>query len=69
MDILVSLLLIAIIGSALLYVINKKKKGVQCIGCPDSGTCTTHKKKSGETAPTSCACSHCDGCCGHHNHE
>jgi len=33
------------------YIYKQKKKGVQCIGCPDSKTCSGH-------------CSGCNGNCG-----
>ncbi len=32
--------LVLIIALALGYVIKQKKKGVKCIGCPDSKTCS-----------------------------
>ena len=38
-----------ILGSAILYIHKAKKKGVKCIGCPDSAAC------SGK----------CPGCSGH----
>ena len=28
-----------ILGAAIVYIIKEKKKGVRCIGCPDSGSC------------------------------
>lgn len=30
-----------IVGSAITYIIKEKKKGVQCIGCPLAGKCTS----------------------------
>ena len=38
-----------ILGLAGGYVYRAKKKGVKCIGCPDSGTCSGH-------------CASCPGC-------
>ena len=34
-----------IVGSAITYIIKEKKKGVQCIGCPMAGKCTSCKSK------------------------
>lgn len=42
-DVIIIILLILILGSALLYMKKEKHNGVNCIGCPDAGTC---KKKS-----------------------
>ena len=38
-DIIIVAVLIAILGGALLYMKQQKHKGVNCIGCPDAGTC------------------------------
>jgi hypothetical protein len=38
-DLIVIILLIAVIGGALFYVIKTKKSGKKCIGCPDSTSC------------------------------
>lgn len=38
-DIIISVILIVIVGSAVGYIIKAKKSGKKCIGCPDSGTC------------------------------
>lgn len=32
----------AIVGAVLLYIRRAKKKGIQCIGCPDSAKCSGH---------------------------
>lgn len=45
-NILISVILIAIVGLAALYIIRAKKKGNKCIGCPDSATCP-HAKSGG----------------------
>jgi hypothetical protein len=46
-DIIVALILAAIIGGAVFYIVKAKKSGQKCIGCPHSKTCC----KSG-----SCSC-------------
>ena len=39
-----------IVGHAAGYVYKAKKRGVKCVGCPDSGTC------SGNCGGCSCSC-------------
>lgn len=48
---IVGFIIVAIVGGAIAYIVKEKKKGVRCIGCPDSGQC------SGK-------CSGCNGSCG-----
>ena len=43
-----------IVGCAILYIRKEKKKGVKCIGCPDSKTCSGH-------------CAGCSGNCSGHS--
>ncbi len=50
-NIIVILVIGAILGLAVWYVIRAKKKGVKCIGCPSGTKCTGH-------------CSGCSGNCG-----
>ncbi len=38
-NLVVILIIALIIGSAVIYIVKEKKKGVQCIGCPAAGTC------------------------------
>lgn len=38
-DIIASVIVIAIIGGAVAYIIKSKKSGQKCIGCPHSKTC------------------------------
>ncbi len=45
-NIIISVIIIAIVGLAALYIIRAKKKGQKCIGCPDSKTCP-HAKNGG----------------------
>ena len=33
-------ILVLILGGAVAYICKAKKKGVKCIGCPDSGKCS-----------------------------
>ena len=38
-DWIIAGILTVIVGLAVAYIIKKKKSGVKCIGCPDSGSC------------------------------
>ncbi len=38
-EVIAIIAIVIIIGSALLYIIRARKKGVKCIGCPDGGSC------------------------------
>ena len=48
--------ILAILVSASVYIWKEKKRGVTCIGCPDSGTCAHCKGGS---------CGGCSGCGQH----
>ena len=39
-DLLFALILLAIVGGAVAYVVREKKKGTRCIGCPMAGKCS-----------------------------
>ncbi len=38
-EILIIAIIVAILGSAIFYIISQKKKGAKCIGCPHCGNC------------------------------
>ena len=38
-NVIATLILIAIVGSASYYIYKEKKKGTKCIGCPMAGNC------------------------------
>ena len=38
-DLIVGLVVLAIVGGAIGYIIREKKRGVRCVGCPDGGMC------------------------------
>ena len=42
--------IVAIVGAAAGYLYKAKKRGVRCVGCPDSGHCSR-------------SCGSCSGCC------
>ena len=48
-DIIAIIVVVAIVGAAIGYIIKQKRSGVKCIGCPDAKTCSGN-------------CSGCSGC-------
>jgi len=50
-DFVVIVILAAIVGAAVVYIIKEKKKGTACIGCPfadtcgSGGSCSCHTEK------------------------
>ncbi len=38
-DVIIIVVLAIILGGALWYIKKEKHRGVNCIGCPDAGTC------------------------------
>ena len=53
--------ILVIVGLAGAYVYKAKKKGVKCVGCPHSGSCS-HNLNDSQTK-CSGSCSSCS-CCG-----
>ena len=53
-----------IVGLASAYIYKEKKKGVQCIGCPHSRTCSRNKAKGEGMGAHSCtgSCQNCTAC-------
>ena len=47
-DIVILLVILAIVGSAVAYIIIKRKSGAKCIGCPYAKKCPQAKKFSPE---------------------
>lgn len=45
-DLILIGILVIILGGALFYIDKEKKRGVNCIGCPDAGVCA--KRRNGE---------------------
>ena len=39
-DIILILVIAAIVGGAVWYIRKEKRRGIQCVGCPDSATCS-----------------------------
>lgn len=45
-DIIISVILIAMVSGAIVYIYKEKKKGRRCIGCPMAGSCSRSAKAS-----------------------
>ncbi|MGN0735012.1 MAG: FeoB-associated Cys-rich membrane protein [Anaerovoracaceae bacterium] len=43
-DLILGLILLALIGAAVGYIVKAKKKGVKCIGCPDGAACSRRQE-------------------------
>lgn len=56
-DIILIVILVAILGGAITYLVRAKKKGVKCIGCPSGSECASKQKN----ASGGCGCG-CSGC-------
>ncbi len=53
-DLILWCIIIAILGSAIGYIINQKRKGVKCVGCGSEAKCSSCPPNSHES---SCGCS------------
>lgn len=47
-DLIIALIVVAIIGGAIAYIVKEKKRGVKCVGCPDAGHCAAAKLAEAE---------------------
>ncbi|MFQ9893538.1 MAG: FeoB-associated Cys-rich membrane protein [Emergencia sp.] len=54
-DVTIGLLIAALVGAAITYIIKAKKKGVKCIGCPNAGTCCSGKPQDNRKG-AGCSC-------------
>ena len=41
-NLIVAIILLAVIGAVVFYLVKEKKKGRQCVGCPYSKQCAEH---------------------------
>lgn len=55
---IIIIVLIAILGGAVAYIVKAKRSGVKCIGCAAGGSCA---HKNGKTSEGGCGCG-CSGC-------
>jgi len=40
-DLIIGLIVMAIVGGAIGYIVKEKKRGVKCVGCPDAPMCAS----------------------------
>lgn len=59
-DIIIIAIVVIIVALAGVYIYKAKKSGKKCIGCPDSGSCS-----SKESGCSGCGC----GCCSENETE
>lgn len=52
-NVIVVLIILIIVAAAVGYIVRAKKRGVKCIGCPDSGCCS---KAAHEDKTSGCGC-------------
>ena len=56
-NVILIVVLVAILGGAISYIVRAKRRGVKCIGCSAGGSCGGKKGNSSEDG---CGC--CSGC-------
>jgi len=55
-NVVIVLVIVAIVGAAVAYIVREKKRGVKCIGCPYAQQCANRGKcGSGESCSGNCA--------------
>ncbi|MFI3214484.1 MAG: hypothetical protein R3Y24_14245 [Eubacteriales bacterium] len=54
-NIIAVVLVMIVLGSAIMYIVREKKKGVTCIGCPAAGNCA-HKCAGSTSVHEDCGC-------------
>jgi len=59
-NIIATVVLVAILGGAVAYLVKAKKSGQKCIGCPHSKTCASQKSKNNEGCGCGCGCGESD---------
>lgn len=60
-DIVVGAIIVALVGSALAYIIHSGKNG-ECIGCPDAKNCSAHSHTGNIVSTCGHDCKTCGGC-------
>lgn len=55
-DIIAAIVIIAILGAAIAYIVSQKRAGVKCIGCSVGQECAA-RAKAAQQASGECACS------------
>lgn len=47
-SIIVAIIILAVVGTAIFYIVKEKRKGTVCIGCPHAGTCASKKNENSQ---------------------
>ena len=53
-DLMIAAILLLVLGTAIVYIVKVKKKGATCIGCPNSGSCSSCGGKCGDNISKDC---------------
>lgn len=51
-NVVIILVIVAIVGAAVAYIVKEKKRGVKCVGCPYAQQCASRGKCSGDESST-----------------
>lgn len=62
-NIIVTVILCVIVGSAGVYIHKSRKRGVKCIGCPDANVCAARSQAENTSGCGGCS-GGCQGCSG-----
>ena len=63
-DIIVGAIIVAVVGSALAYIIRSRKNGIKCVGCPDAKYCCSGSHTQTASSKGGCG-GGCTGCSCH----
>ncbi len=65
LNVLLTILVLAIIGGAVAYIVRAKRRGQKCIGCPagGSGSCSCHSAFKEEACHCGCVPDQDDSAC------
>ena len=59
-NVIAVIIILAILGAAIAYIVKEKRRGVKCIGCSAAAGCTHHAESAGATcrheASEGCVC-------------
>lgn len=61
-NVVVTILILAVLGAAVRYIVKAKKRGVKCIGCSAAGSCTQGGCAQGSCTQGGWEKPTCDGC-------
>lgn len=61
-DYVVEAIIVAVVGSALAYIIKSGKNGIKCVGCPDAKNCCSCSHTGEAVSVCGCDGRSCTGC-------